>query len=318
MQPTDHALKQRTEIILSVIILAYNRCSEVLFTLEKVKSMQTLMPFDLEIIVVDNASVDGTYATVAAAFPGINLIRKEENNGIAGWNEGFKAAKGKYIFVLDDDSHIHSGLQDAVEHMETNTDTGILAMQILDEQLKTDPNLDPETAWKDGDDIAGFIGCGAMIRKDLYQKIGGFAEWIYVYTHEFEYAIRCLNAGYRVRFCGKCVVVHRISKLNRLPQKMRIYATRNEMAIVYKYFKTGKTKYLFRVLINNLKFIKREGLAAGYYVLKGAIAFLKLKHSLQPQFVTRQVQDFYAHNFWATKPVLANINNKLNKKHNNG
>ncbi len=272
--------------MVSIIVLSYNRCAEVLKTIGILKTLKNTMPFDLEIIVVDNASADDTSLQVAQRHPDIVLVTKKTNNGIAGWNEGFKIAKHKYFFVLDDDSHIHSGLTDAVERLENNQDIGILAMQIKDEQLQMDAHLDPEDAWKNGEEIAGFIGCGAIIRKDVYDKIGGFAEWIYVYTHEFEYGIRCLNAGYKVVFCSDCTVIHRVSSINRSNRRMRTYATRNELAIVHKYFKTKKHKYLFRVLVNNLKFIKREGLRAGYYVLQGYLNYFKLKKVLPATPVT--------------------------------
>jgi GT2 family glycosyltransferase len=300
--------------LVSVVILSYNRCKEVLITIDKLKSLPAMLSFKLEIIVVDNASADDTSTQVQRLHPDVTLITKPVNNGVAGWNEGFKVAKGKYFFVLDDDSHIHSGLESALRFMQANPETGILAAQITDEQLLMDKHLDLEDAWKDGEDIAGFIGCGAIISRHLYDKIGGYAEWIYVYTHEFEYAIRCLEAGFRVRFFANCLVIHRVSNINRSNKRMRIFATRNELAIVYKYFSDSKAKYLSRILINNLKFIKREGVLSGCYVLKGLSEFLKLKRSLVLTPVRKEVQDFYARNFWGTKSVFINLNKKYRSK----
>ena len=295
--------------MVSAVILSYNRCSEVLFTVDMLKSMRNEIPFELEIIVVDNASADDTSAQIRQKHPDIVLITKAMNNGIAGWNEGFKVAKHKYFLVLDDDSHVHSGLPGAIQRMEEHGDIGILPFQILDKDLGADPNLNPEEAWKDNDEVVGFIGCGAIIRKELYDKIGGFAEWIYVYTHEFEYSIRCLNAGYRINFFGKGIVIHRTSNINRSSRRMRIFATRNELCIIHKYFTGEKSKYLIRVFINNLKFIKREGLQSGYYVVQGGIAYLKLRKRLNKTPVSLKVQDYFANNFWSTKPIF---NNKLN------
>jgi len=271
----------------------------------------------MEIIVVDNASVDDTAQQIKEFHPDVVLVTKSKNNGIAGWNEGFKVAKYKYFLVLDDDSHIHSGLTEAIELMEQQPKIGILALETVDNNLNTDVFLKAEDAWKDGDSIAGFIGCGAIIRKELYDNIGGYAEWIYLYTHEFEYGIRCLNAGYQIKFFGDGIVVHRVSKVNRLPKNMRIYATRNELEIVNKYFTGGKTKYLLRVLFNNLKFIKREGIKSGYYILTGAYQFLKFRDSIPLTPVSNDVQEFYATHFWSTKPVFkflkTRINNLTNK-----
>ena len=293
--------------MISVVILSYNRCSEVLITINKLKELQANLPFNLEIIVVDNASVDDTSKAVKQNHPDIILVTKEKNNGIAGWNEGFKVATGKYLLVLDDDSCIESGLPEAITFLENNTATGILALNIVDQQLKGDPDLDMEEAWKDKENIVGFIGCGAIIRKELYDKIGGYSEWIYLYTHEFDYSIRCLDAGYRVQFFEQGVVVHRTSVINRSKKRMRIFAARNEMAIIYKYFSSNRPKYIARTLLNNLKFIKREGIKSGYYILLGAIEFLKIKKKIGHTPVSPAVQDFYAERFWSTKPVLENL-----------
>jgi GT2 family glycosyltransferase len=298
--------------MVSAVILSYNRCHEVLKTIDKLKSIKSSLPFDLEIIVVDNASVDNTSKQVKQHHSDVILVSKSNNNGIAGWNEGFKVAHNKYFLVLDDDSHVHSGLIEAVNRMEANPDIGILATQIVDESLQLDPNLDLKDAWKDNEQIAGFIGCGAIIRKELYLKIGGFAEWIYVYTHEFEYSIRCIDAGYKVIFCADCLVVHRVSSLNRSNKRLRVFATRNELLIVHKYFAFKKAKYLKRVLINNLKFIKREGLITGYYIMKGYYKYLQMKNKVGVTPVSDATQQFFATNFWSTKPIFKKrtINNK--------
>lgn len=293
--------------MVSAVVLSYNRCAEILITINKLKAQQKRLPFGLEIIVVDNASVDDTSVKIQQLHPDITLVKKETNNGIAGWNEGFKIATGEYLLVLDDDSHVEKGLDLAIGFFLQHPEVGILGFNIVDEELKGDPMLDPEKAWKHLEKIAGFIGCGALIRKEVYERIGGYGEWLYVYTHEFDYAIRALNAGYLTLFFEKCTVVHRVSKVNRTNRRLRIFGTRNELAIVYKHFATNKFKYLFRTFLNNLKFIKREGLLSGYYIVLGAIAFLKLKRSLNRTPVSEEVQDFYSKNFWSTKPIIGKL-----------
>jgi len=297
--------------MVSVIVLAYNRCAEVLITIEKLLEIKPGLRFELEIIVVDNASADNTTNEIKAAFPEIKVITRSQNNGIAGWNDGFKVAAGDYFLVLDDDSHVYSGLNEAIQRLEDRPDIGILGLQIKDTNLQPDQFLDPEDAWKDDEDIAGFIGCGAIIRKKVYETIGGFAEWLFVYTHEFEYAIRCWDAGYRVSFFAECIVIHRVSQINRSNKRLRVFGTRNEMAIIYKYFSHSKAKYLLRVLVNNLKFIKREGLKTGFYVLQGVVEFYKMKSRLEKTPVKKDVQEFYSRNFWATKSIFINIKKRF-------
>ncbi|WP_428331694.1 glycosyltransferase family 2 protein [Mucilaginibacter sp.] len=299
--------------MVSAIILSYNRCEDVLFTINILKTYRKTVPFEVEIVVVDNASIDDTSAQIRQLHPDVTLVTKKVNNGIAGWNEGFKIAKHKYFLVLDDDSHIHAGLAEGIVFMEANTQIGILAFETVDINLKMDVFLKDDDAWKDGDSITGFIGCGAVIRKQLYDQIGGYADWIYLYTHEFEYGIRCLAAGYLIQFFSKGIVVHRVSKVNRLSKNMRVYATRNELEIINKYFTKHKTMYLFRTFFNNLKFVKREGFKSGFYILKGAYQFLILRNKIPLSPVSIEVQEFYARNFWSTKPFFQFLKTRFNK-----
>jgi GT2 family glycosyltransferase len=298
--------------MISAVVLAYNRCSEVLTTIDKLKMYALTFPFD--IIVIDNASVDDTYKKVKEAHPDITLIKREKNNGIAGWNDGFKACHNKYMLVLDDDSHIHSGLEEAVSYLEGNDEVGILAMNIKDTDLYEDKNLDPRDAWQDKQDIAGFIGCGAIIRNEVYKKIGGFSEWLHVYTHEFDYGIRCLNAGYKIKFFKAGIVIHRVSKINRTNKRMITFSTRNELGIIHKYFRNQKAKYFYRTMINNLKVAKRDGLATGYYIMLGYYEFLKIRNTLELTPVSQAAQDFYAANFWSAKPILGNLIRRFTSK----
>jgi len=297
--------------MVSAIILSYNRADEVLKTIQKLREYSLSLIYELEIVVVDNASSDRTSELISDLYPEVKLVTKKINNGIAGWNDGFKVAKYKYMLVLDDDSHIHTGLAEAVDYLEEHPNVGILALQITDENEQTDIYLSPLDAWKNDQQLVGFIGCGAIIRKEVYEKIGGFANWIYLYTHEFEYGIRCLDAGYQIRFFGKGIVIHRQSKINRLPKNTRIYGTRNELQIINKYFTVGKTKYAVRTLFNNLKFIKREGLKSGFYILTGVFQYLKLRKTIEHTPVSIGVQKFYAENFWSTKPVFENVKKRF-------
>jgi GT2 family glycosyltransferase len=300
--------------MVSTIILAYNRSNEVLKTIEKLKLLRQSFPLDLEIIVVDNASIDDTSALVSSCHPDVKLITKTKNNGIAGWNDGFEVARYKYMLVLDDDSHIQQGLTEAVAYLENNEDIGILTLQIASEHPSEVDLLNVEDFWKDGEDVVGFIGCGAIIRRDLFKKIGGYADWIYVYTHEFEYSIRCLDSGYRIVFFGNGIVIHRVSNINRSVERLRIFATRNELAIIYKYFTTDRVKYLIRIILNNLKFAKREGFMSAYYVLLGTFKFFAFKSSLQLTPVSPQTQRYFSERFWSTQSVFKNLKRRFTNK----
>ena len=85
--------------LVTVNILSFNRRDYLKITLEKVFEQSYK---NIEVFVVDNASTDGTIEMVKKEFPQVRLIQLKKNIGIAGWNEGFKNAKGEFVLVLDD------------------------------------------------------------------------------------------------------------------------------------------------------------------------------------------------------------------------
>lgn len=271
----------------SFVILNYNRKNELLTTISKIKELIGESD-EFEIIAVDNNSADETVAAVQERFPNVVLIARNVNNGIAGWNDGFARAKGRYIIVLDDDSHLESGLDEALAYLNINPQIGILALRITGGVFETTDT----TEWIDKKDSGGFIGCGAIIRKEVFEKIGGFAEWLHVYTHEYEYSLRCLDAGYKIVYFDAAHVVHRTSALNRTNKRLRIFSTRNEMAIVYKYFGKSRYTYLFRIWLNNMKLIQKDGLKTAYYILLAGIEFMKMRKKLKHTPVSQEAQNF--------------------------
>lgn len=301
--------------MVSAVVLAYNRATEVAYTLNKLKAYGASLPFPLEIIVVDNESSDNTSEMVLQNFPDVRIVKIEKNIGIAGWNEGFKIATHKYILVLDDDSHVEHGLPEAIDYLEHNKQVGILALNVTTGPYKTD-----EWIWQDGkpwqheQEVVGFFGCGAIIRKTVYEKVGGFAEWMYVYGHEWEYGIRCLNAGYTIKYFQKSSVIHRASPINRTSKRARVFGTRNDMAIVYKHFGKQRWKYLLRMFLNNLKRVKHEGVKPAWYDILGTIEFLKMRKQLEHTPISTGVQHFFTENYLNTFPVFRFISKYWKKK----
>jgi GT2 family glycosyltransferase len=300
--------------MVSAVVLGYNRCGEVLITIEKLKQYAASLPFLLEIIVVDNASVDNTSAEVKRQHPDVKLIIKEKNNGIAGWNDGLLAATQKYILVLDDDSHPEYGIDKAVAYLENNEDTGILALNITSGPYLTDTwpwkNGKP---WQDNEEILGFFGCGAIIRKTVVDAIGGFSEWIGVYGHEWDYGIRCIDAGYKIKYFRDSSIAHRASPVNRSKKRARIYGARNDMSIVYTYFGNKRWSYIWTMFFNNIKRAKSGDFVSAIYDMQGFFMFLKMKRSLAKKPVSESTRIFFADNYMNTHPVFGFVNKWFGK-----
>jgi GT2 family glycosyltransferase len=282
----------------SFVVVNYNRKREILLTITKTELLPGFNRRDHEIIVVDNASIDGSAAAISELHPDVILVANEKNIGVPAWNIGFEVSSGDYFVILDDDSHIELGLDKAITYLDKHENVGILALNIQGGAFQT-------SDWKHLHHYSGFIGCGAIIRRSLYDLIGGYADWIFLYTNEYEYGMRCMQAGYDIIYYGNCLVSHRTSNINRSSKRLVTYSVRNEMAIVYKYFsKKSRNAYLRRVYLNNLRCISEHGLRSIPWYLTALSEFYKIKKTLPHTPVQPAVEKFYSMDFWSTRRFL--------------
>jgi hypothetical protein len=287
---------------LTIAILAFNRRDEVRITLQSLTNGLDYPAARIEIIVVDNASSDGTSEMLASDFPEVRCLTLSANSGVAGWNRAFEAASGRYFLVLDDDSAPVSGLGAALEFLEANPRVGILACNVVGGAFPTS-GFD----LKDGQSWVGFIGCGAIIRRSLYERIGGFAEWLFIYAHEWEYGLRCLDAGFEIRYFERCVIEHRAAAANRSSRRLIAHTVRNELLTVYKHFPERRAIFYVRVLAFNLRYYRPLGLRGIPYIAEGCWKFLRDAPQLERSFVKPETQARYASQILTAEPVLPRL-----------
>ncbi len=282
----------------SFVIVNYNRKDEILLTISKTKDIIKFDPENFEIIIVDNASTDGSADAIKDQYSDITLIESKVNIGAPAWNIGFARAKGEYFIVLDDDSQIDIGLEEALRYLDNHPKIGVLALNITGGMFNT-PH------WNNLSEYPGFIGCGTIVRKELYDKIGGYADWIFLYSNEFEYGLRTMQAGYKIIFFADCHVTHRTSAINRTSKRLITLSFRNELGIVYKYFqKKDRNLYLTRVFLNDWKYIFKHGVGSIPWYYEGLDEFIKLRKNLNHTPVNVEIQNFYTKMSPSTKPFL--------------
>lgn len=206
--------------LVSVLMLAWNRKEEVEIGL---KEMQKMTYPKIEFVLVDNGSTDGTAQMVYEQFPEVNVVRLHKNTGMTGYNVGLATARGKYVIMLDDDSHL---APDAVAKMvkawesEENKDVGVMAFRVLnpfngslvthlwEERLAdVEPGRERE--------ITSFAACGAAARRDVLDEVGFFDDDFFLYATEDDLSIRIWNAGYKIVYEPRCVSYHRESRKQR-------------------------------------------------------------------------------------------------------
>ena len=215
--------------LVTVNILSWNRKDHLHEALIELK--KTTYP-NIELIVVDNASEDGSPEMVEREFPYVKLIKMPKNIGIAGWNTGFEKANGKYIVVLDDDSY---PAPDAIELMveefeKADEDVGIIAFQVksaVDNRCLT-------SDWPN--QMITFWGCGAGIKKDLIDRIGGYEPKFFLYMNEKEFSIRALKNGFKTIYCKDIIAYHKSSSVHRTNYRSFFYANKNNIFTFLKYY----------------------------------------------------------------------------------
>ncbi|MDQ1352085.1 MAG: hypothetical protein QG657_2391 [Acidobacteriota bacterium] len=231
--------------LVSVVMLSYNRKHDAA---EGIRLLLAQDYKNLEIIVVDNGSTDGTIETLSEIFSQeqIKLIALPRNIGVAAYNIGFEKAAGQYIVVLDDDSFPgKNAIPRMVEAFQKNDKLGVVAFNIKNHatlsNLSDQSDQSNSSELSDLSDTTGgysmaFNGCGAGIRKSLIDRVGGYPGEFFLYWNEQDLAIRILAAGYQIRSFNDIIAYHKYSPANRESSRAPFYYTRNLYWLTWKYF----------------------------------------------------------------------------------
>ena len=221
------------------VSLCWNRKDEICESLKRIREID--YP-NLEVIVVDNASTDGTPETIEAEFPEVKLIKMFKNIGIEAYNIGFKNAGGEYIVILDDDSFpAKDAITKMVDKFTSDTQLGVVAFDVrnfynYDEVKKVEADkadlAQKETAAVAENYLMAFNGAGAGVRRDLLERVGFYPEEFFLYWNEQDTAFRVLDQGYKVRFFSDVVAYHKYSPKNRSSWRAPFYYTRNSFWLI--------------------------------------------------------------------------------------
>lgn len=266
-------------IKLSIVTLSYNTKDLTLACLRSVVSQynQELEKKEIEIIVVDNDSTDGSSSAISNLQPAIGslkLIESKENLGFAkGCNLGTKTAKGKYILFLNSDTQVlDKGFLSMVDFLNKSADIAILGGKIENDDgsiqrscgkfynlfnllimllgferfgfLRSSPNKVQKVDWVSG-------AC-MIVRKDAFEKLSGFDEKLFMYVEDMEFCFRAKKLGFQTYFYPNLLLRHKsLGSSNKTFAIINIYK-----GILYFYSK-HKT-YLEYLIAKTLLVLKAE------------------------------------------------------------
>ncbi|MBM3331455.1 glycosyltransferase [candidate division WOR-3 bacterium] len=193
--------------LVSVIILTRNR--RLLLEKHLGALLQTLDPSMFELIVVDNASVDGSRDALnrlAESYPGLKLVLNPVNRGVAGGrNDGLRVAQGEYLVLLDDDTSMRPEVLRAVPSLFAARERcGLLAFKVLN-PISGDWVNDHGTVARP---VANFAGAAHALKREVLMRVGEFDELCTFGAEELDFSIRAHAAGYGTIYLPDMVAEH--------------------------------------------------------------------------------------------------------------
>jgi len=203
--------------------------------------LETSSDLNLEVILVDNASTDGSADFVRQEFPTVNLIVTESNEGFARpMNKAMHQAVGRYLLLLNPDTILLEGsISNLVASLEANTKIGICGPKVLnrDGSLQKSCRRGIARPWNtftyfsgladlfphsrrfggyqlnymDEDlthEVDGVSGSCMMIRREVIDRIGYLDEQYFAYQEDADYCFQAQKAGWKIYYIPKAKIYH--------------------------------------------------------------------------------------------------------------
>ncbi len=188
----------------------------------------------VEIIVLDDASSDGTPEKARAEFPDIRVESFRRSRGPAyRRNQGARLAKGEFLFTIDDDCTLPHA--DTIRRtIEAFDDPRVGAVTIPFININKDKDLTLTVAPDDAQTYASFEYYGGMValRRDIFLELGGYRPFYFYMNEEGDYSVRLLNAGYYIKAGTAPPIDHHESPI-RASKRRNQLGTRNQMLFAW-------------------------------------------------------------------------------------
>jgi GT2 family glycosyltransferase len=196
----------------TVVIATRNRVTELCRTLEVLLAL----PERPAVVVVDNASADGTAAAVRGRYPEVTVIRLRRNRRAVARNIGVRRAATRYVAFSDDDSWWEPGaLAAACELLGKYQGVGLVTGRTLvGENAAEDPLNAVLAASPLPDDglpgtrVLGFLGCAAVTRRDAFLRVGGYSGLLGIGGEEELLALDLAARGWAAVYVDAVVARH--------------------------------------------------------------------------------------------------------------
>ena len=249
-------------IEISIITINYNGLKDTCALIETIPNNDKL-----EVIVVDNASKnqEAEADTISKKYPHVKVIKSEKNLGFAGGNNlGIRAAKGKYLFFINNDTIFKEfNVQSLIDRVESSPNIAVVCPKIRFAwgshpiQFTGYTPLSKITVRNQsigfGEEDHGQYdtshptpyahGAAMLIKREAIDKVGVMPECFFLYYEELDWSMMFTRAGYQIWYEPLCIIYHKESQTTGQNSPLRTYyIVRNRLLLVKRNW-NGVTKF---------------------------------------------------------------------------
>jgi GT2 family glycosyltransferase len=248
---------------LSIIIVSYNVCQFLLNCIRSI--LETAGPTNYEIIVIDNASTDGSAEAVRETFPNVQIVVNEVNMGYArANNQGYLISKSDFLLLLNPDTVAKPGIiKSVLEFMKKTPDAGMAACRLLNPDGTLQKSIRPMPSIKEQISKALFLdhilyreyrkatyyrprpfkigyctGAFMMIRREALAEMPLLNPEFFMYSEEKDLALRLRKREWRTYFVPSGEVIHYGEQsTSQTGEKMFLELQRSQLRFFWKHYR---------------------------------------------------------------------------------
>jgi|SRR5687767_14797381 len=243
---------------------------------------ETTSGVDYEVVLVDNASGDGTVEMVSAEFPSVRLVASDENLGFAaGVNRAAAEASGDHLLLLNPDTVVHeSAVQNLLTFARGHPEHGVYGGRTLDPDGRVNPGscwgapslwsllcfatalstafkgnalFDPESlgGWQRDTvrEVDIVTGCLLLVPRALWEELGGFDTRFFMYGEDADLTMRARALGFRPAITPDAVVTHEIGVSSATREDKLLLLFRGKATLLRKHWGPLRSGLGIRLLV---------------------------------------------------------------------
>ena len=269
---------------LSIIIVNYNSGEELIVCIKSIRRYLTNVSY--EIIVVDNNSTDNSRELLRINFKNIQKIFLKKNTGYAFANNyAMEQCNGDYILLLNPDTYIkNNSIKQMIDFLDSKPDVGVLGPLLIDPNGKIQlpssnfPDLKQQILYmlsckfllnriarsseqrvalklKNPFEVDWVSGACFMLKRTIYETIGGLDERFFLYAEDVDWCIRIKDSGWKI-FCHPSIEVVHIRGVSSKKKIYSLLTTRYKSNLYFakKHFSSSQIFILRLIVLSGLFF----------------------------------------------------------------